>query len=221
MFNLMQSCYPARLRFIEPPADSTPGVTPPVVPPVAPVIPPVALGFPADTPIAEMSDAEQAAYYKHHSRRHEATANARSDYDALKADSEELARLRAENATDNEKALAAARLEGKTEGSAIFLRDAVEARLLYLTGKTPEEIVAATELIDITKLTLSDGKLDLEKIGAFAGTLGTKAPADPDVPPTDTVRQQLSQQQNDPSHRAVGSIAELTKQRVAELTPSK
>jgi hypothetical protein len=43
------------------------------------------LGYPKDTPIAEMTDKQQAAYWKHHARKHEGTANARADYDDQKA----------------------------------------------------------------------------------------------------------------------------------------
>jgi hypothetical protein len=43
------------------------------------------LGFPRDTPVAEMDDKQQIAYWKYHSRKHEGTANSRSDYDDQKA----------------------------------------------------------------------------------------------------------------------------------------
>lgn len=60
-------------------------------------------GFPADTPVAEMTQEQQLAYWQHQSRKHERRASSRADYDQLKADSEELARLRAESQTDAER----------------------------------------------------------------------------------------------------------------------
>lgn len=43
------------------------------------------LGFPRDTPLAEMDDKQKAAYWKYHARKHEGVANSRADYDELKA----------------------------------------------------------------------------------------------------------------------------------------
>lgn len=216
MLHPMFATHSPRLRHIvEPdgaPAGGAAGSTPPAPPET---------GFPANTPVVEMDDKQQAAYWKHYARKHEATATSRVDYDAQKAKADRLDALEAASQTDNEKLIAAAKKEGESVGANRFLKDAVQGRLLALTGKTDDELAVALDLIDVTRLTQADGTLDVDKIKAFAVTLGTKAPAAPDVPPTDPVKAAWERQKNDPSYRGAGSIAELTKQRVAALTPVK
>lgn len=167
-----------------------------------------------------MTDAQRAAYWKHHSRKHEAAANSRADYDAMKADSLELAAFKEGKLTADEKALNEARRDGENTGAQHYLLDAVQARLLHLTGKTDEELAVALDLIDVTKLTTADGKLDIPKITAYAATLGTKVVA-PVVPPTDPVRDAFGRQPTGSTPTTVGSLAELTKERVAELTKTR
>lgn len=215
--NRMFASYSPRLRYITD-AETVEATTAAAAAAAAAATPPTDLGFPADTALAEMTDAQRAAYWKHHSRRHEATASARADYDALKADSVALAALRAANLTDDEKKLDEARRDGENLGAQRYLMDAVTSRLLHLTGKTDEEIAAAIDLIDVTKLTLTDGNLDIPKITAFAGTLGTKAPATPAVPPTDPVKDVFGRTSTSSTPQSTGSLAELTKERAAALT---
>lgn len=204
-----------RLRFLTDPItpEGTPGAvtTPPVV---------VDLGFPADTAIADMTDKEQAAYWKHHSRRHEATVNSQSDYAEQKAKAARLDALEAEKLTDQEKAVAAARKEGETSGVNRYLADAVSGRLEALTGKTADELAVVLELVDVTKFTTADGTLDAAKLTSFAATLGTKAAADPDVPPSNPAKDALDRQRSSSTPATGGSIAEATKLRVAALTPT-
>lgn len=213
--NRMFAYYSPRLRFVEEPPEVPGAAGTPPEPPA-----PVELGYPANTPVTDMDDKQQAAYWKHYARKHEATANARGDYDDLKAQANELAQLKAKNQTDQERELAAARLEGESAGKFTYLKEAVVGRLLSLTGKTDVELGTVLDLIDVKKFTKDDGALDSEKITTFAKTLGMKA-SEPNEPPTDAVRAQLERQRNDPKYRGAGSIAELQKQRVAALTPSK
>ena len=63
-------------------------------------------GFPESTPIADMKPEHQAAYWKHQSRKHEDTAKARADYEAIKAERDQ---LKASTQTDAEKAITDAR----------------------------------------------------------------------------------------------------------------
>jgi hypothetical protein len=208
--NRMFTSYSPRLRFVDG-DDTNAGGTPPATPPVEP-------DFPADKPVAEMTDKEQAAYWKHHSRKHEANATKRADYDALKVKADKADALEAENATENQKALLAARAEGKSEGAQTFLADAVRGELRAQTGKTVEELAGALDLIDVTKLTLEDGTLDLPKITAFAQTLGMKAPAEENVPPTNPGKDALDRISNI-APAGTGSISEQTKARTAQLSP--
>lgn len=210
-------CRP-RLRFVDDPnpGDPTPGVP-------GPPAPPQDLGFPADTAVAEMTSDQQIAYWKHHSRQHEARAKSRADYDQLKADSEELARLRAENQTEAERALAEAREEARREGenlgAARYLADAVKAKFQHLTGKSDEEVATAFAHVNAQSFTTDQGDIDSAALTAFAATFG--ATAGPQTPPLDPIRAAMEQQQQNPGVTSGGSIAEMARQRVAELQGNK
>lgn len=105
----------------------TPG-TPPATSPEAPEAPPQGdKGFPEGTPLAEMTDAQQAAYWKHHARRHEDTVKG---FKGLTP--QQVAELQAENdslkgekMSADEKALKAARDEA-------FKQAQQEAQAQYL-----------------------------------------------------------------------------------------
>src|SRR5690349_19240148 len=56
----------------DPPAPTPPAPTPPVPTPPAPTDPPT--GFPADTPLTEMTVEQREAYWKHQARKHESRA---------------------------------------------------------------------------------------------------------------------------------------------------
>lgn len=79
------------------------------------------LGFPKDTPTAEMSDKEQAAYWRHNARKHEGlwkgVAGDRKLED-VQNDLNELAEIRRSQQTPAEQALATRFDEGKAAGLA-------------------------------------------------------------------------------------------------------
>jgi len=66
--------------------------------------------FPPSTPQSDMTAEQRAEYWRHKSQKHEKRANARSDYDDLKAKAAELDQLRADQQTEQEKAVAAIKL---------------------------------------------------------------------------------------------------------------
>jgi hypothetical protein len=55
-------------------------------------------GYPANTPVAEMTHQQAAAYWRHQSRKHEDRVKAMGDYDALKQKADDYARLVAASA---------------------------------------------------------------------------------------------------------------------------
>lgn len=141
------------------------------------------LGYPKDTPTNEMSDKEQAAYWKNNSRRHE---NRYKDLvgdrkaEDLKRDLDAYAEIQKQQQTPAEQALAEAREKGKTEGitaernkaaTAIF-RGALEA------GGVPaddiEELVGAFNVAAY----VNDNGIDTTKITNFAKKFG---PSDRDT----------------------------------------
>ena len=203
-------CLP-RLRFV---TDPNPAPTPGVPTPPAPADP----GFPADTPVAEMTSEQQLAYWKHQSRKHERRADERKDYDQLKADAAELAALKAASQTDAERALEQAREEARREGENLgaqrYLTDAVKAKFQHLTGKSDDEVETAFAHVNAQSFTTDQGDINGAALTAFAATFGAAAPQ---TPPTDPVRAAMERQQQNPGATSGGSIAEMARQRVAEL----
>lgn len=131
------------------------------------------LGYPKDTPIAEMSDKEQAAYWRHNARKHEnrwkGIVGDRSP-DAIKADLDAYAQIQREQQTPAEQALNDARSEGKqaglkearTEAATAILRGALENA--GLTGADLDETAASVNIDTF----ITDQGVDNTKISNFA-----------------------------------------------------
>ena len=183
-------------------------------------------GFPADTPVAEMTQEQQLAYWQHQSRKHERRASSRADYDQLKADSEELARLRAENQTDAERELAEAREEARREGENLgaqrYLRDAVIGRFQRLTGMDDDETTEAFgDLgIDPAQFVKDDGEIDVDRITKLAARVAPTS-GGTQTTSSDPIRDAMERQQQKPGGTSGGSIAEMARLRVAELQGNK
>lgn len=132
-------------------------------------------GYPKDTPIAEMSDKEQAAYWKFHARKHESTVNARADYDQQKADAEKWRQAQDEKKTPDQKAIDQAKEEARAEE-----RRKVAPRLVKAEFKTlarnmdPDVLEAFLEDIDSLKYLTADGDVDTEKVKARVEKLTPK-----------------------------------------------
>lgn len=148
-----------------PPAPKNEPDSPPAPPnPAPPEAPPQGdKGFPEGTPLSEMTDAQQAAYWKHHARRHEDTVKG---YKGLTP--QQVAELQAENdslktekMSADEKALKAARDEA-------FKQAQQEAQAQYLpqiqrsaVQGIASNIVSGDQLkafMDIVSPQLPDGK---------------------------------------------------------------
>jgi hypothetical protein len=171
------------------PATVTPVPTPPPVAaaPAAPAVPtpPVDNGFPAGTPLEQMTPDQQIAYWKHYSRQHEATAKARADYDAIKAKADELDQYKAANATEHEKAVKAAadaaRAQALQETTPRLV--AAEFRAATAGRLTPEQLASALEPLDMSKFLDPTGNVDTAKVATHAALLGApQIPAAPTFP---------------------------------------
>ncbi|HEY1177863.1 MAG TPA: hypothetical protein VGF17_17035 [Phytomonospora sp.] len=135
-------------------------------------------GFPENTPLAEMTVEQREAYWKHQARKHEATAKGRADYDAIKAERDQLKQA---NETDAEKAVREAREAGKAEARTEAANDTVKALLrmgLRVRGITDDaeldEIVSTVNLAAYAdeKGAVDDSKV-LRTIDRLAGTAGS------------------------------------------------
>lgn len=155
-----------------------PVVTPPVVPPVVPPAPPVDNGFPANTPLEQMTLEQQVAYWKHYSRQHEATAKARADYDAIKAKADELDQYKAANATEHEKAVKAAADAARAQALAEATPRLVSAEFRAAVGTrlTKEQLDTALGPLDLRWFLDATGNVDVAKVAAHAALIAPVTP---------------------------------------------
>lgn len=143
------------------------------------------LGFPKDTPVAEMSFEQQAAYHKHQSRKHEernrewVDAAGGKTATEIKAERGELETLRQSQLTDSEKALETAKAEGRAEAAAEYAprmaRLAFETALAHVDDESREILI---DSLDLNKVITDTGNIDTAKVKTIVGTL---APADKDT----------------------------------------
>lgn len=169
-------------------------------------------GFPADTPVAEMTDAQQAAYWKHQSRKHENTAKARGDYDELRARAAKADELEAAARTEAEKAVAAARKEAEAETRKALAPGLVRAefRAAAKGVLSDEQRDALLEDLDLSKYLTDKGEVDeakvANKVKAFA--------------PAGNGRADLGQGRREapPQRKGAGGIAEA--ERRGYVTPA-
>jgi hypothetical protein len=109
------------------PAAQQPAVQPSTTPAQPPATGEQDRGFPEGTPLEQMNAEQREAYWKHYARQWEARAKEKGDYDALKTKATQYDQLVASQATDQEKAITAARAEGErlaTARAAVVLVDA-------------------------------------------------------------------------------------------------
>jgi hypothetical protein len=184
-------------------------------------------GFPADTPVAEMTQEQQLAYWQHQSRKHERRASSRADYDDLKAKAAELEQLKAANQTEAEKALAEAREEARREGEVLgagrYLTDAVKAKFQHLTGMDDDETTEAFgDLgIDPAQFVKDDGDIDVDRITKLAARVAPATGGTTQTSSSDPIREAMERQQQKPGATSGGSLREMTRLRVDELQGKK
>lgn len=167
-------------RMEEPSPPTPPAPTPPAPTPPAPTPPaPDAPKFPPNTPVADMTQAEQTEYWKHQSRKHEARATERGDYDELKKKADRLAEIETQNQTDQEKAVTTARTEADESARADERRKAaekiVDAEMRAagaLRGVKPEQLAPLLDPLDRTKFLTDTGDVDLDKVTQFVANVG-------------------------------------------------
>jgi hypothetical protein len=144
-------------------------------------------GFPANTPVAEMSVDQQAAYWKHQARRHEDRVKA---YGGLTP--EQLADLRKkaeshdalefELMSDKDKAVAEAAQQARWAAEAEITPRLVNAEFrVAAAGRIePDRLATILEPLDLGKFLTDDGEVDTAKVSAFidgiAPVTGTPAP---------------------------------------------
>jgi alanyl-tRNA synthetase len=154
------------------PPDPAPAPPAPSAPPAEPVT-----GFPPDTPVAEMTVDQQAAYWKHQSRKHEERARSREDYDAVKAKAAELDKIREQQMSEQEKAVNKAREEALAEGKRQAMTDlstkytrAMLETALTTRGRTQEQVETLLRHVNFESY-VANGEPDTDAIAAYADSI--------------------------------------------------
>lgn len=155
----------------EPPAPTPPAGAPPASPPppADPPVPPAGdRGYPADTPVSEMTAEQAANYWRTQARKHETTVKKRGDYDQLKADSAELARLRQQTESDTQRATREAADQARTEVRTEMGERLVLAEFRAAAGGriAADRLATLTEDLDLRRYLDSAGDVDAERVAA-------------------------------------------------------
>jgi hypothetical protein len=141
-------------------------------------------GYPADTPVAEMSVDQQAAYWKHQARKHESTVKARADYDDLKSKATQYDDLVRTTQSEQERAIADARKQAAEEATAAARKtyggQLVEAHLTAaLAGRLDKDArEALLEGVDRNRFLAEDGSVATDKVTAWADRVAPRRQAD-------------------------------------------
>lgn len=140
------------------------------------------LGFPSNTPVAEMTPEQKAAYGRHKDAERRAKTNEWKSVtgertpEQLKADLEELQQFRDSKKTDADKAIEEAEKRGRESATTESLNTAAKAILranLSAQGYTDAENGEAGELTELTdsiavKRFIVNGDIDVDKLSTFA-----------------------------------------------------
>lgn len=171
----------------KPPADTP---KPPADPPSGEPKPGDLNYFPADTPRASMSPAEQLAFDAYNSQRWEKRAKGWGKHfpgktpDEIKAIVDEVEKNRRNTLTLDEKTLEDAKAEARREALAEIGPKAVESAFnLLLGGMSEAERADALSVLDLTKFLNSDNQVDTEKVKAQVARIAP--PVKGQTPPRD------------------------------------
>jgi hypothetical protein len=161
------------LRFIEPtaptgeenPEGAAGGATPKPKPPED-------KGFPANTPIVDMTVEQRAKYWEHQSKKHE--KNRKPDNLAdLQAKAQKLDQIENDAKSPDQKAIDAARAEGLLAGRRELLPAAIAAELrAQVPTLTAEEVTEIVDDLNLDKFMTADGGIDMDRVTAHAAKLG-------------------------------------------------
>lgn len=140
-------------------------------------------GYPDNTPVADMNDAQKAAYYLAQSRKWEDQARGKAEpttdfLKGLKSAADKAAELEAAGKSEAEKATAAAVEQAKKETREATLREASEstAKTLLegaLKVRGHKDVASALQFVNVNAF-VKDGEVDHDQIVAYADQLAGK-----------------------------------------------
>ena len=131
-------------------------------------------GFPAETPLTEMTVEQREAYWKHQARKHETRVKSLGDVDTLKAKAAKFDELELAKLTPAEKVIEEARAEERAKVLAEQTQTvagrlvAAEFKVALAGRRSSEEVAALLEPLDLNKFLTSDGEVDADKVKTYA-----------------------------------------------------
>lgn len=125
-------------------------------------------------PISEMTDAEKLEYFEKKANRLQNNLRAYADYDAIKAERDQ---LKTATQTDQEKAVAQAKAAGEAEAATKWASRVVQAefKAAFKGAKTAEQIQTLLEPLDLNKFLTEKGEVDTDKVTKYAASFGSSA----------------------------------------------
>lgn len=138
-------------------------------------------GYPPNTPIAQMTEGQQAAYWKAQARKHEDRVKAMADYDQMKTAYDEYQRLLTASQTQHEKDVAEARRQGHASALAEAGGQLVEqwVRAAAAGRLADESVNALLAGLDRSRFLHANGGVDTDKVYQFVGSIAPAAPVQP------------------------------------------
>lgn len=164
---------------VDPPKPADPAPEPKPADPAPEPPKPADKGFPENTPVADMTAGQQAAYWRHQARKHEDRAKAAptaEELAELRAAAKERDELKHAQMTDTEKAIEAAKAEGRQAAAAEFGERLVAAEFTAAAAGRPVDLDTLLSGLDRSRF-LKDGEPDRDAITAFVDALAPAAPA--------------------------------------------
>lgn len=136
------------------------------------------LGFPKDTPVAEMTDKQQAAYWRHQSKRHESRATGLSKLtggktaEEIRAEQQELEGFRNASRTDSERAAKEAADKARSEERASYGSKLVAAEFrAALAHVDADRRASIIEGLNLAAYLDEHGDVDTDKVTKYAETI--------------------------------------------------
>jgi hypothetical protein len=135
-------------------------------------------GYPANTPVAEMTTAQQAAYWKAQSRKHEQRVKSLGTPDEIKRlrdDAAELEKLRQASMGEQERAVSAARTEAASETAREWAKRLVRSELRAATAGRiePNDLDELIAPMDLSWFLDENSNVDDAKVRTIAAKLAT------------------------------------------------
>lgn len=171
-------------------AADEPAQPPPAAPPTPPAGDPPDPGFPANTPLEQMTPEQRESYWKDKARKHEDRNKAfgkltPEELADLRAKAEKHDALELELGTEADKKAAEARKTAAAEADARYQPLLVQAKFEALAAGRiePDKLATILEPLDMSKFLASDGTPDADKVKAYVDGI---APATGTAPPPRT-----------------------------------